>query len=664
MNWTTEMWEEIEAANPYYLSMSTPEALECYEATQSKMPNVRIDWFVFAASKPPLYHTILGVPNTDLELEQLLRVNAQANIEQEQVIRAGFNRSGVSQNNRLIEWHRSPYGSYWKSYDFGGNTGHQNLFEYPLGPHADESFQHDGGELIFTLPNGLQGYMLADGQGKRIDKGPTAIVSDPKQLDKTVTNGVSCMSCHYTGVIPKTDEVGNVVRANLSAFENADDILALYREPRHLDAVIAEDARRFAAAMAKIGIKSLSRSGEPISTMASRFEQELDLKLTACEFGLPVEEFEKRLADSDAMARSFGTLRTPGGTIKRDVFATTFGRAAIEFRLTIEASVRFTPSAVPIRTRPAAGAAGLSKLAANKVGTVRQFRDLGWSVKSLAFSPNGGLLAAGKMDQQFLLLDVNEEAKIGAQEKLDALGAITVCAFTPDGSRLLTGGHSGEIYIWDVARDGSLKVAGQFVGHSKEISCIAISSDGRFALSGSTEKRVRYWQIETGREQAAFDGFGGEVRACQFAPGNRIALATDGGNLLHLDLPKGKVIKTTQIARSYASGQTAAISPDCSLVAFGDTYAIRLYAIRTGKELPKLQDNEIQWSSAFAPDGHRLISGGTDKVSVWDVHKQRKIASLPVADSGYIQALAASPDNKHVAAAGRSDVQVLRIPDR
>jgi len=60
------------------------------------MPYVRIDWFVFAASRPPLYHSVLAVPASDRELEQMLRVNVAANIEQEQEIRAAFNRSGVS----------------------------------------------------------------------------------------------------------------------------------------------------------------------------------------------------------------------------------------------------------------------------------------------------------------------------------------------------------------------------------------------------------------------------------------------------------------------------------------------------------------------------------------------------------------------------------------
>jgi hypothetical protein len=178
--------------------MSTPDALACTGDTE--MPYVRIDWIVFAASKPPLYHTVLQIPDTDAELEQMLRVNVESNIEQEKAIRAAFNRSGVSQHNRMVEWHQSPYGSYWKSYDFGGSTGRQNLFEHPLGPRTGgDSFQHDGGELVFTLPNGMQGYMLVDGNGEADRPGKTGVVSDPKQTDRTVTSSVSCMSVPLCG---------------------------------------------------------------------------------------------------------------------------------------------------------------------------------------------------------------------------------------------------------------------------------------------------------------------------------------------------------------------------------------------------------------------------------------------------------------------------------
>jgi hypothetical protein len=82
---------------------------------------------------------------------------------------------GVSRNNRLIERHSSPYGSYWRSYDFADNVGRRNLFAHPLGPSGQaSSFEVDGGEIIFNLPNGLHAFMLIDGKGRRLDKAPTA----------------------------------------------------------------------------------------------------------------------------------------------------------------------------------------------------------------------------------------------------------------------------------------------------------------------------------------------------------------------------------------------------------------------------------------------------------------------------------------------------------
>lgn len=62
--------------------------------------------------------------------------------------------------------------------------GRQNLFDFPGGPDGDECFEHDGGELIFTLPNGLQGYMLTDSNGVHLDSGPTSIVSNPNRIPR------------------------------------------------------------------------------------------------------------------------------------------------------------------------------------------------------------------------------------------------------------------------------------------------------------------------------------------------------------------------------------------------------------------------------------------------------------------------------------------------
>ena len=178
-------WTQIEDVYPYHISFDAPTQTALRDQLgrlQGEMkcdiPSIHIDWFVATASTPPLYHELLSLPLTDKELETRLEVDVIRNLQNApgiHVWRAGFNNSGVSNNNRMVERHTSRYGAYWKSYDFAGSVGTQNIFTHPL------DFTHDGGEVIFNLPNGLQAYYLVNASGARLDAAPINIVSNPRR---------------------------------------------------------------------------------------------------------------------------------------------------------------------------------------------------------------------------------------------------------------------------------------------------------------------------------------------------------------------------------------------------------------------------------------------------------------------------------------------------
>src|SRR5262249_22880346 len=132
--WNEKVWDEVLARNPYGLTVSGDTARACAEVTRCALPWVRGDWFVAAASRPPLYHDVLQLPATQRELERLLRVDTAEDIRLERVARAAFNGSGVSRNNRLIERHESGGGVYWQRYDFSSNARRPNLLAHPLRP--------------------------------------------------------------------------------------------------------------------------------------------------------------------------------------------------------------------------------------------------------------------------------------------------------------------------------------------------------------------------------------------------------------------------------------------------------------------------------------------------------------------------------------------------
>jgi TPR repeat protein/mono/diheme cytochrome c family protein len=321
--WNEETWKKIIGADPYRFEHADAVAMNVAAMTQCELPYARADWFVFAASRPPLYHEVLELPATDSELEKLLKVDVAEDIRTERIARAGFNGSGVSRSNRLIERHDSPYGAYWKSYDFkkGGQNERKNLFAHPLGPGEDAKFfEQDGGEIIFNLPNGLQ----VNGKGARIDKGPLEVVSDPKQEDRAVVNGVSCMSCHAKGMIEKSDQMRDTVVGNAAGYDagTIDLVKALYPVKANFDALLKDDADRFMAAAEKTG--AAKTKAEPVVTLSLRFETDVDLSLAAAEAGMTQENFRDVLAHSPFLAPRIGALMIAGGTVQRDVFAESF----------------------------------------------------------------------------------------------------------------------------------------------------------------------------------------------------------------------------------------------------------------------------------------------------------------------------------------------------
>jgi WD40 repeat protein len=264
------------------------------------------------------------------------------------------------------------------------------------------------------------------------------------------------------------------------------------------------------------------------------------------------------------------------------------------------------------------------------------------------------------------LFDAVKDARAATEDKLEHLGQVTCSAFSPAGDVLLTGGWSGQIQVWEVGQGGTLKRLHKYLGHSKPVRAIAFSPDGGRVLSGGDDAALHGWTVKDGRRAAALDGFDHVMKACQWTADGSRALATDGASLFEFDLKGQKQVRKVGLLGSWAAGQAAAFSPDGATLVLGNTYDLRVFDTKTGKELAKLADNEIQWTAAFTPDGTRLLSGGRGKVNVWDLKARQKVGSIDLAGTGYVQSLAASPDSRYVAAspasAGQS-LQVFRLPD-
>ena len=318
-------WTQIEGAYPYHIPFDAPTETALREQLgrlQTEMscdvPSIHIDWFLATASLPPLYHELLSLPLTDRELETQLDVDVVRNLLNApgvRVWRAGTNNSGVSNNNRVLERHTSRYGAYWKSYDFAGSVGTQNIFTHPL------SFTHDGGEVIFNLPNGLQGYYLANASGLRLDAAPINIVSNPAASDPTVRNGLSCMGCHTEGMKTFEDQVRPVIESNATPSYDKAQALRLYVEQSTMDALVGEDMERYRGALEATG--GLLGDIEPISRFHEAFQGPVDVAYAAAVVGLETEAFQEKIRENVGLQNA-GLLVLESGSVKRDTWTSSF----------------------------------------------------------------------------------------------------------------------------------------------------------------------------------------------------------------------------------------------------------------------------------------------------------------------------------------------------
>ena len=336
-------WTQIEGAYPYHISFNAPVQKALQEQLgrlqtemNSNIPSIHIDWFVATASLPPLYHDLLSLPLTDRELDTRLEVDVVRNINNApgvRVWRAGTNDSGVSTNNRVLERHTSRYGAYWKSYDFAGSVGTQNIFTHPL------SFTHDGGEAIFNLPNGLQGYYLVNASGSRLDGAPINIVSNPAASDPTVRNGLSCFGCHTEGMKTFEDQVRSVIESNTNPTYDKAQALRLYVEQSKMDTLLGEDMDRYRAALVKTG--GTVDDIEPIQRFHEAFEGPVDVAYAAAVVGLETEVFLNKIKENAGL-QNLGLLVLESGSMKRDAWTSSFG----DIVFALDFPEQFTPPTV------------------------------------------------------------------------------------------------------------------------------------------------------------------------------------------------------------------------------------------------------------------------------------------------------------------------------
>ncbi len=650
--WDATNWNRVLQDYPYGVLDDGVTARVLSVFTATKIPVIRADWFVATASRAPIYQDLLQLPGNLADLERQLRVDANLNIAQERVMRVAFNGSGISKNNRILERHDAVHGYYWRTYDFEEvpqnllergvqAPDRRNVFAYPLGPGSVENtFLHAGGEAIFSLPNGLQGYYIMNAVNTRLDKAPTAIVSDPKRPDKAVELGLSCMGCHIPGIHAKADQVREHLEKNPKGVSKADaDIaLALYPPKEKSLAQMEEDAKRFQTALALTGTR-ITRY-EPILAMALRYEGDIDAISAAAEAGLPFDEFQKRVGDSEALSRALGSLRVAGGTVARQVWVQSFGDVVRELRLGTLFQATQIGASLPDNTgeldplEVSAGQANALAFTADgrraviasadrsvRLHEVEGRRDLKRfvghtaSVWAVALSSDGKRALSGSMDGSARLWDVASGQQL---LKLDGhTGLVTAVAFAPD-NQAVTGGLDGFAIVWDLDTGKELR---RWRGPMKYVSALAVSAEGIIAIAA--DRTVRLWDIDADPPYRALEGHTAPVTSIAFSSdGKQLASGSDDRTIRVWNVQSAKPVKT--LTGHDGAVRSVAFSANGKwLLSGGSDATVRLWKLADGKDVGVFRKHGSPVvRAAFADNGRQTVSGDRDgSTIVWSIER-------------------------------------------
>ena len=121
---------------------------------------------------------------------------------------------------------------------------------------------------------------------------------------------------------------------------------------------------------------------------------------------------------------------------------------------------------------------------------------------------------------------------------------ITAVAFSPHGTRVLTGSWDKTARLWDAATG---KPVATLTGHTDPVAAVAFSPDGTRVLTGSDDHTARLWDAATGKAVATLAANTDGVTAVEFSPDGRRVLTGSADNTARLwDATTGKVVASSR----------------------------------------------------------------------------------------------------------------------
>jgi WD40 repeat protein len=280
-----------------------------------------------------------------------------------------------------------------------------------------------------------------------------------------------------------------------------------------------------------------------------------------------------------------------------------------------------------------------------------------------AFSPDGTRLASGGEDRTARLWDAATGALLATCR--EHVSKVLSTAFSPDGARFLTTSSDGTVRQWDSTTGREIEAP--YERHTGEVAAAVYSPDGQWVASAGSDRTVRAWRATGRQDVAILHGHTGAVNGVAFVPDRRRLVSLSGnsylgwtgdGSVRVWEMDPGATLPVLRGHTSYV--YPVAFSPDGRWIASGgwdSTLPLRLWDALTGELCATLRVRGTVRALAFGPDSSWLVSASdlTNQLQVWDVAtgERRKEFQVP---GGVVLAITMSPAGTRLAAVTRDGI--------
>ncbi|MDE0084544.1 MAG: WD40 repeat domain-containing protein [Candidatus Poribacteria bacterium] len=300
------------------------------------------------------------------------------------------------------------------------------------------------------------------------------------------------------------------------------------------------------------------------------------------------------------------------------------------------------------------------------------------SVSPIMFSPNGKILACvgdyGRFDHANDTISLLDASNGEFLKRLRGHNKnITTLAFSPDGELLASSGSDSTIHLWN-PRSGHL--IHTFRGHTDRVRALSFSPDGETLVSGSWDGTIRFWDLSTKQQRLSISGHWQEVNALAFSADSKTLISGIAGSIIHKwDIETGQ-LKSTLVGRNDETIMAFDISRDLfASHTFGKQADdnINFRSIDTGERRMTMNTMNINTENftffkdqlTFSHDGTLIYTSDGKKVKYGFPLNFEFTPHDNLEESAYskdiFKALASSPDNKLLAVATTNGVSFWKF---